>query len=162
MNRNSIVAAALLALAPAALFAAAEGDAPADRSAREAEVFKRLDTNQDGVLTKDELQAKGAQRVARSFDKLDRDKDGMVTQDEMKEARATRMAAMKGHAEERFKAADKNSDGSLSKEEATASMPRLAQRFDALDQNKDGQLSPDELRAAGKGKGGKPGDRPER
>jgi Ca2+-binding EF-hand superfamily protein len=163
MNRNLILAAALLALSPAALFAA-EGDAPDDaaregRSAREGEMFKRLDTNHDGVLTKDELQAKGAQRVAQSFDKLDRDKDGMITQDEMKEARTTRMAAMKEHAEERFKTADKNGDGSLSKEEATASMPRLAQRFDSLDQNKDGQLSSDELRAAGQGRH-RGGDRP--
>jgi len=159
MNRNSIIATAVLALAPAALFAAAESAAPPDRSAREAEMFQRLDTNQDGVLTKDELQAKGAKRVAQSFDKLDRDKDGMVTQDEMREARTTRMAEMKEHAEERFKAADKNADGSLSKEEATAGMPRAAKRFDTLDQNKDGQLSPDELRAAG---GGRHGDKPAR
>jgi Ca2+-binding EF-hand superfamily protein len=151
MNRNLVLAAAVLALGTVPLFAA-EGDAPADRGAREGEMFKRLDTNNDGVLTKDELEARGAQRVAQSFDKLDRDKDGMVTQEEMKEARTTRMAAMKEHAEERFKTADKNGDGSLSKEEATAGMPRLAQRFDALDQNKDGQLSPDELRAAAQGR----------
>jgi len=155
MNRNLVLAAAVLALAPAALFAA-EGDAPPDRGAREGDMFTRLDTNHDGVLTKDELEARGAQRIAKSFDKLDRDKDGMVTQDEMKEARTTRMTAMKEHAEERFKTADKNGDGSLSKEETTASMPRLAQRFDALDQNKDGQLSPDELRAAGKGRHDRP------
>lgn len=155
MNRNLILAAALLALAPAAVFAA-ETDAPADRGAREGDLFKRLDTNHDGVLTRDELQSRGAQRIARSFDKLDRDKDGMVTQEEMKEARTTRMAAMKEHAEERFKSADKNGDGTLSKDETTTSMPRLAQRFDTLDQNKDGQLSPDELRAAGKGRHDRP------
>jgi Ca2+-binding EF-hand superfamily protein len=157
MNRNLLLAAVVLASGTAALLAA-EGNAP-DRSAREGEMFKRLDTNHDGVLTKDELQAKGAQRVAQSFDKLDRDKDGMVTQEEMKEARTTRMAAMREHAEERFKTADKNGDGSLSKEEATASMPRLAQRFDSLDQNKDGQLSRDELRNAGGRHGGGDGPR---
>jgi Ca2+-binding EF-hand superfamily protein len=152
MNRNLVLAAALLALAPATLLAG-EGERKGDGG------FSRLDTNKDGVLTKDELQAKGADRIAASFDKLDRDKDGMVTQEEMKEARTTRMAAMREHAEERFKTADKNGDGSLSKEEATASMPRLAQRFDSLDQNKDGQLSRDELRNAGGRHGGGDGPR---
>jgi len=79
----------------------------------------------------------------------------MVTQEEMREARTTRMAAMKEHAAGRFKAADTNGDGSLSKEEAQTGMPRLAQRFDTLDQNQDGQLSPDELRAAAPGRGGR-------
>lgn len=48
---------------------------------------------------------------------------------------------------ERFKAADKDGNGQLSKEEVAASMPRVGERFDALDTNKDGQLSPSELRA---------------
>lgn len=54
--------------------------------------------------------------------------------------------------EERFKAADKDGNGTLSKEEVSASMPRLAGRFDSLDTNKDGQLSADELRAAHAGR----------
>ena len=57
-----------------------------------------------------------------------------------------------GRGEERFKAADKDGNGTLSKEEVSASMPRLASRFDALDTNKDDQLSPDELRAARAGR----------
>jgi Ca2+-binding EF-hand superfamily protein len=150
MNRNLVLAAALLALAPATLLAG-EGE-------RKGDAFTRLDTNKDGVLTKDELQAiekdprqaKGAERIAASFDKLDRDKDGMVTQEEMREARTTRMAAFKEQAATRFREADKNSDGMLSKEETQAGMPRLAERFDKLDQNKDGQLSPEEMRGAGR------------
>jgi Ca2+-binding EF-hand superfamily protein len=142
MTRNLVLAAAFLALLPATLLAG-EGEKRGD-------AFTRLDTNQDGVLTKDELQAKGADRIAASFDKLDRDKDGMVTQEEMREARSTRVAAFKEQAETRFREADKNSDGLLSKEETQAGMPRLAQRFDKLDQNKDGQLSPEELRGAGR------------
>jgi Ca2+-binding EF-hand superfamily protein len=54
----------------------------------------------------------------------------------------------KMRAEERFKAADQDGNGTLSKEEVSASMPRLADQFDALDVNKDGQLSQVELRAA--------------
>ena len=52
-----------------------------------------------------------------------------------------------GRAVERFQSADSNKDGSLSKDEATAGMPRLAQRFDAIDSNKDGKLTADEFQA---------------
>ena len=145
MSRNLVLAAALLALMPATLLAGEDE--------RKGDAFTRLDTNKDGVLTKDELQAKGAARIAASFDKLDRDKDGMVTQEEMREARTTRMAAFKEQAQTRFREADQNSDGMLSKEETQAGMPRLAERFDKLDQNKDGQLSPEELRGAGRHRG---------
>jgi Ca2+-binding EF-hand superfamily protein len=51
--------------------------------------------------------------------------------------------------QERLKAADANADGLIDREEAQASLPRLAKRFDALDANDDGKLSPEELRAAG-------------
>jgi Ca2+-binding EF-hand superfamily protein len=51
--------------------------------------------------------------------------------------------------QERLKAADANADGLIDREEAQASLPRLAKRFDALDADNDGKLSPEELRAAG-------------
>jgi Ca2+-binding EF-hand superfamily protein len=47
---------------------------------------------------------------------------------------------------ERFKQADTNGDGMLSRQEA-ASMPRIAKHFDEIDANKDGQITADELRA---------------
>nr|WP_225590947.1 hypothetical protein [Pseudoxanthomonas sp. PXM03] len=50
--------------------------------------------------------------------------------------------------DERFAAADKDRDGSLSRDEVKDNS-RLAGRFDALDSNKDGALSREEL-AAGK------------
>ncbi|MEI7744093.1 MAG: EF-hand domain-containing protein, partial [Chloroflexota bacterium] len=46
-----------------------------------------------------------------------------------------------------WKAADKDGNGSLSREEAAASMPHVAENFDKLDTNKDGQISVDEMRA---------------
>ncbi|PTN56330.1 hypothetical protein C9J98_01020 [Stenotrophomonas panacihumi] len=51
-------------------------------------------------------------------------------------------------AAERFRAADTNHDGQISRAEANASLPRIAKRFDQLDANGDGQLSAEEFRAA--------------
>lgn len=49
---------------------------------------------------------------------------------------------------EHLKAADKNGDGMISREEAQASLPRIAEHFDEIDANKDGQLTFEEIRAA--------------
>ena len=157
MKRKSVWLAVLVALSPAVLLAA-DPSGPAPGAGREAEMFKKLDKNQDGVITKDEAQAAGAERIARSFDSLDLDHDGMITQDELHAAHEARREEMKQQFAARFKQADKNGDGFLSKDEAAAGMPRLAARFDQLDTNKDGLVSPEELAASrhhfGKGPGG--------
>ena len=44
----------------------------------------------------------------------------------------------------KFKAADKDNDGTLTKDEAK-SMPRVAKQFDAIDQDKDGTVSEQEI-----------------
>ena len=49
--------------------------------------------------------------------------------------------------QEHFKAADKNSDGKISREEASTSMPRVSKRFDEIDANKDGLVTKEEMRA---------------
>ncbi len=51
-----------------------------------------------------------------------------------------------GPAAQRFKQADTNGDGMISREEAKA-LPRLAKHFDEIDANHDGQISADEMRA---------------
>jgi len=45
-----------------------------------------------------------------------------------------------------FKAADKDNDGTLDKEEAKA-LPRVSKNFDAIDTDKDGTVSMDEIKA---------------
>jgi hypothetical protein len=52
--------------------------------------------------------------------------------------------------EERFKRADANGDGRLSREEARKSMPQVARDFDRIDANKDGLVTTEELAAARK------------
>lgn len=50
--------------------------------------------------------------------------------------------------EERFKKADANGDGALTRAEAEQGMPRIAENFAAIDANGDGKVTPDEVRAA--------------
>ena len=49
--------------------------------------------------------------------------------------------------QEKFSAADKNSDGSITLAEAQAGMPALAAKFTSVDSNQDGKVSADELNA---------------
>src|SRR5262249_51370755 len=92
--------------------------------------------------------AAGAAMALKRFDKLDLNKDGVVTKEEIQQARAERRAAHQQKFQARFKAADTNGDGGLSKAETTAAFPRLARHFDTLDANKDGVVTLDELQAA--------------
>jgi Ca2+-binding EF-hand superfamily protein len=54
--------------------------------------------------------------------------------------------AAEGPAAKKFQAVDKNGDGKISREEASA-YPNLAKYFDQIDTNKDGMLTGDEVRA---------------
>src|SRR5262245_12292351 len=149
MIRKSVLLAALVTLAPAALLAAdpAATTPPAGRPHGEGRWFSQLDTNHDGAVSKDEATANAQARVDKMFARLDTNHDGLITQEEIKAAADARRAEMKEKAAARFKAADQNGDGLLSKDEAAASMPMLARHFDALDTNKDGVLSPEEIEA---------------
>jgi hypothetical protein len=51
---------------------------------------------------------------------------------------------------ERFKKADTDGDGTLSRAEAEKGMPRLSRHFDAIDADKDGHVTRDEIEAARK------------
>lgn len=148
MIRKSVLLAALVTLAPAALLAAdpAATTPPAGRPHGGDRWFTQLDTNHDGAISKDEASAAAQARVDKMFARMDTNHDGLITQDEIKAAADARRAEMKEKAAARFKAADKNGDGLLSKEEAAA-LPMLARHFDALDTNQDGMLSPEEIEA---------------
>lgn len=49
---------------------------------------------------------------------------------------------------DRVKAADKNGDGLISREEAQASLPKVHENFDRMDLNKDGYISKEEFQKA--------------
>jgi Ca2+-binding EF-hand superfamily protein len=140
---KTFVVASLLALAPLAAFAADPGPAPGGPPNG---MFKKWDTNGDGVVTKEEAQAASADNLSKRFDQMDLNKDGQLTPDEISKAHDMRRTAMREKFAEQFKSADKNGDGGLSKEEAAA-MPRIAEHFDELDTNKDGIVTQEELQA---------------
>ena len=111
-----------------------------------------IDTNGDGIVTRDE--AKAFPRLAEDFNAVDVNKDGQLDTAEMDAHREQRHAEMRASAEARWKEADKDGNGSLSREEASAAMPRLAENFDKMDANGDGQISRDEMHGI-RMKGGK-------
>jgi len=141
MTRKLIVIAAAAAVVPALV-----GASEPEHSMRGG-ALQQWDTNADGVVTRAEAEAAAVERTRKLFDSLDADKNGTLTQQELDAAREKRHDAMREHAEERFKAADTDGDGRLSKTEVETGMPMLANRFDALDTDKDGALSSEELPA---------------
>jgi Ca2+-binding EF-hand superfamily protein len=101
------------------------------------------DANRDGVISREEAQS--IPRLAGQFDTADANKDGKIDTAEMEAYRATVRTEARARVQARWKAADKNGDGALSREEAQASMPRLAGNFDKFDANGDGRIEPGEL-----------------
>jgi hypothetical protein len=150
-------------------------------------VFDQVDANKDGKVNAHEAAESQKKRFAFVLAKVDKDGDKAISKPEAKVAlvglvkrfhaaradgkgpgtgpdKKTVQSAM----EARFKLADANGDGKLSREEAPA---RLKERFSRIDANGDGQLTKDELKAAfaahhkdaakkdsPKGKKGKPKD----
>ena len=104
--------------------------------------FKKADTDNDGSLTRDE--AKAMPRVAKNFDAMDTDNDGTVSANEIRASMKESRKAMHDHGAERFKSADKDSDGTLTKAEAEV-MPRVTKNFDAIDTDKDGTVDEKEI-----------------
>ncbi len=108
-------------------------------------MFQQFDENKDGKLSREEVR-KGTEQM---FGEIDTDKDGQISQEEMRAHHKAMHEKMQSKMQERWKTADKDGDGALSRAEVDAAkMPRLSRDFDQLDTNKDGKLSADEMRAA--------------
>jgi Ca2+-binding EF-hand superfamily protein len=150
MLKSPLFALALLAGGSAL----AQAPAPASQQNTRAEVQKMADTrfgagdvNNDGFLSRDELQSMTAQatqqvvaQMEQQFTAMDSDKNGQVSLAEFKAAATARVSPNSEAALQRF---DTNKDGKVSATEFRA--PVLA-TFDQVDANKDGIVTQDEAR----------------
>ena len=108
-------------------------------------MFEEFDANKDGKLSRDEVQ-QGSDKL---FKEIDTNKDGYLSQDEVKAHHKAMFEKHRQAMQDKWKAADKDNDGSLTKAEAEAGgLTRVAKDFDKRDKNKDGKLTQDELRKA--------------
>jgi Ca2+-binding EF-hand superfamily protein len=109
----------------------------------------KLDKDGDGAISREE--AKDQKRLSRQFDTIDGNKDGKLSKEELQGFHANMREKHKAAFEQRFKEADKDGDGALSKAEAeNAKMPGLAAHFDRADANQDGKVGKDELQSGRK------------
>jgi Ca2+-binding EF-hand superfamily protein len=102
-----------------------------------------MDANNDGFVTREE--AKDYPMLSAQFDAADTNKDGKLDTAEMDAHRNVMRAGGRAKAEERWKAADTDGDGAISRKEAEASMPGLAERFKKFDVDGNGKIERDEL-----------------
>ncbi|MCB2129467.1 MAG: hypothetical protein KDE03_10425 [Rhodobacteraceae bacterium] len=106
--------------------------------------FAAVDTDNDGKITKAEMQAHRQAQVAA----LDADGDGLISADELSNSMSARMAErMKAMAGNWIARADSNGDGKLSAAEFLAA-PKGDRMFERIDADGDGAITEDEIAKA--------------
>ncbi|MGH8079623.1 MAG: EF-hand domain-containing protein [Lysobacter sp.] len=139
MIRSPLYIAALAA----AMFAGAAIAAPQDDAAAPQRARMKLDTNQDGVISREE--AAKFPRLAENFDKLDKNHDGKLDASERPQRHGGREHGGRRGGPGGAAKLDTDGDGRISKAEAAKS-PRLSEAFAQIDSNRDGYLVRSELR----------------
>ena len=103
-------------------------------------IFKKLDLNKDGVITRQEAEQARANR----FTKMDADGDGTITISEIDQAIEKKMRRMKVRLRYKLLSKlDSDGDGKITKEEFDSKPMRL---FDRADKNGDGKVTKQEAR----------------
>jgi hypothetical protein len=100
-------------------------------------IFKAMDSNGDGSISRAEFDAFHASR----FKETDTDGDGKITPDEM---RAEQKKIAEAGKDKRFDEADANHDGVLTREESKK-IPMLFRHFDEMDGNHDNKVTRAEM-----------------
>lgn len=106
--------------------------------------MRQIDTNGDGVVTRDEATAAEAFRLIEDFDEIDADGNDELTREELKNFHQQR----RQQGRQRAESADTDGNGALSLAEAEAAgMQRLVDNFSTLDRNADGEVTREEMQA---------------
>lgn len=141
MFKRTLIAA--LILVPAIGFAA--DNTAGAKGPRGAGHFGKADTNGDGKLSRAEVD-KAMPRLLAKFDSIDANKDGQLSRGEFYAWKKAHRGERQAKAAERFRHADTDGDGAISRAEAEKHAPRLAKKYEQIDSNKDGKLTQEELR----------------
>jgi len=139
----------LMLLAIALPAVAAENTVQIDPAAF-AQRFKAADKDKDGKLTRKEAY-EAFPRMPEFFAEIDRNRDDSITLEEVRRAMEKRVdaaidAGKPSSLEQRFRAADKDRDGKLTRKEAYAAFPRMPEHFDTIDRNRDDAITLEEVR----------------
>jgi Ca2+-binding EF-hand superfamily protein len=126
-------------VAPAPALARQEGTPPNPRA-----VFSQLDADGDGTVVRDEVPPAGRDAFNRMLKAADGNGDGKIDTEEFRRAgEALRGLAAQAPAA-RFRQADRDGDGRITK----AEFPGAPERFARLDRNGDGAIDREEMTAA--------------
>lgn len=129
----------------------------------EQRMLRQIDSDGDMLISLEEFTARGTANYERQFNRADSDDDGLVSADEARPRRRgpaedidtaalreciAENGGLTETAEDRFAAADKDGDGSLSQEEFFMQLEQRAyDQFARMDTDADGQLTGAELAA---------------
>ncbi|MBI4559727.1 MAG: hypothetical protein HY706_19225 [Candidatus Hydrogenedentes bacterium] len=154
-NHDGVLSAADRAQAGPGQFGPKQG---ADRE-HAAQKLREADANSDGKVSYDEVVAKKPGFPKEAFDRYDSNHDGLLSAEDRPASPRPQGAisagpgrpgprpgaAARGQFLQKMRAADTNSDGKVSWDEAHAAFPNMAQDyFQRLDRNGDGALSPED------------------
>lgn len=140
--RKLIAGVLLVAMPCVALAAESAGNSKKEIEAKFNQLFKAVDTNGDGKISKLEAESK-APAVAEGFDVIDTDHDGGLSKAEIK-AFTGALEKKRRDFQQRLEKADKDKNGLLSRDEAST-LPNLSAHFEEIDSNFDGQLNIKEI-----------------
>lgn len=119
-----------------ALAAGKQSDA-ASNKAKFDQMFKAVDENADGAISRSEAELK-APAMAEHFERIDANHDGGLSKAEIRTFTAM-LDKKRREFSQQLENADKDQNGMLSREEAKA-LPKLSENFDEIDSNLDGNL----------------------
>lgn len=137
------------ALSVTAMSASAKGNGEGRKMRGPQVTFEQLDTNGDGFVTAEEMQAHAESR----FMALDTDGDGAVSLEEMKakfaQGQGDKKKGERGakKMEKMFSKMDANGDGKLTADEMKPKGDRHTKMIERLDTDKDGKISKAEFDA---------------